>query len=95
MSMETRSGKNTQINIVMADQQKLMEHMQQAFRTLCEENPPRAFLAITVGEDMMVNFVTYGVESDGAIELLEHMLEHIKSKESEDHYGRNQDTKFH
>jgi hypothetical protein len=73
----------------------LVEKMQQAFKDLCEENPPRAFLAITVGEDMMVNFASYGVETGGTIDLLEHMLEYIKSKESEDEYGRDESTKFH
>ena len=73
----------------------LQEQMQQAFKDLCDENPPKAFLAITVGEDMMVNFASYGVETSGTIELLEHMLEYIKSKESEDEYGREDNTKFH
>ena len=69
--------------------------MAQAFADLCKENPPRAFLAITVGEDMMVNFASYGLENVGSIELLEHMLEYIKSKESEDDYDRDEDTKLH
>ena len=79
----------------MTEQTTLSEKMSQAFADLCEENPPRAFLAITVGEDMMVNFASYGLENVGSIELLEHMLEYIKSKESEDDYGRDEDTKFH
>ena len=79
----------------MTEQTTLSEKMSQAFADLCEENPPRAFLAITVGEDMMVNFASYGLENAGSIELLEHMLEYIKSKESEDDYGRDEDTKFH
>lgn len=77
------------------DQTTLNEKMQQAFRDLCEENPPRAFIAITVGEDLMVNFASFGVEEDGTIELLEHMLEYIKSKESEDEFGREEDTPIH
>ena len=77
------------------DQTTLNEKMQQAFRDLCEENPPRAFIAITVGEDLMVNFASFGVEEDGTIELLEHMLEYIKSKESEDDFGREEDTPIH
>jgi len=77
------------------DQTTLNEKMQQAFRDLCEENPPRAFIAITVGEDLMVNFASFGVEEDGTIELLEHMLEYIKSKESEDEFGREDDTPIH
>ena len=79
----------------MTDQNTLNEKIQEAFGDLCKENPPRAFLAITVGEDMMVNFASYGVENAGTVELLEHMLEYIKSKESEDDYGRDEDTKFH
>ena len=77
------------------DQTTLNEKMQQAFRDLCEENPPRAFIAITVGEDLMVNFASFGVEEDGTIELLEHMLEYIKSKESEDEFGKQDDTTVH
>ena len=77
------------------DQPTLNEKMQQAFRDLCEENPPRAFIAITVGEDLMVNFASFGVEQDGTVELLEHMLEYIKSKESEDEFGREEDTPIH
>ena len=76
-------------------QTELTEAMKAAFADLCEENPPRAFLAITVGEDMMVNFASYGVENEGTIELLEHMLEYIKSKESEDEFGREDDTTVH
>ena len=79
----------------MTEQTTLSEKMSQAFADLCEENPPRAFLAITVGEDMMVNFASYGLENAGSIELLEHMLEYIKSKESEDDYDRDEDTKLH
>lgn len=77
------------------EQIKLNEKMKKAFADLCEENPPRAFIAITIGEDMMVNFASYGVENAGTIDLLEHMLEYIKSKESEDEYGREDNTKFH
>ena len=77
------------------DQTTLNEKMQQAFRDLCEENPPRAFIAITVGEDLMVNFASFGVENEGTVELLEHMLEYIKSKESEDEFGREEDTPIH
>lgn len=79
----------------MSEQTTLNEKIAQAFRDLCDENPPRAFLAITVGEDMMVNFASYGLETAGTIELLEHMLEYIRSKESEDDYGRDEDTKLH
>ena len=79
----------------MTEQITLNEKIAQAFRDLCEENPPRAFLAITVGDDMMVNFASYGVDNAGTVELLAHMLEYIKSKESEDDYGRDQDTKLH
>ena len=79
----------------MTEQTTLNEKMAQAFADLCEENPPRAFLAITVSEDMMVNFASYGLENVGSIELLEHMVEYIKSKESEDDYGRDEDTKLH
>ena len=82
------------INTTM-EQTKLTEAMKEAFADLCEENPPRAFLAITVGEDMMVNFASYGVENAGTIELLEHMLEYIRSKESEDEFGREDDTPIH
>ena len=73
----------------------LTEQMQQAFADLCKENPPRAFIAITIGMDRMVNFASYGVENEGTITLLEHMLEYIKSKESEDEYGRDGNTKIH
>lgn len=77
------------------DQTTLNEKMQQAFQDLCEENPPRAFIAITVGEDLMVNFASFGVEQEGTVELLEHMLEYIKLKESEDEFGREEDTPIH
>lgn len=77
------------------EQSKLTEAMKTAFADLCEENPPRAMLAITVGEDMMVNFASYGVEPASSIELLEHMLEYIKSKGNEDDYGREEDTPIH
>jgi hypothetical protein len=79
----------------MTKQTKLTEAMKTAFADLCEENPPRAFVAITVGEDMMVNFASYGVENAGTIELLEHMLEYIRSKESEDEFGKQDDTTVH
>lgn len=77
-------------------QRSLEEQIQSAFKTLCDENPPRAFIAITVGEDMMVNFASFGVETAGTLELLEHMLDYIKQKEeNEDEFGRNGNTKIH
>lgn len=79
----------------MSEQQKITEMMQQAFAELCNENPPSAFLAVTVGNDMMVNFATLGIDDIGTIELLEHMLEYIKAKESEDDFGREDDTTIH
>lgn len=77
------------------EKEELLEKMKQAFADLCEDNPPRAFLAITVDEDMMVNFVTFGVEHEGTVDLLEHMLEYIKSKENEDEYGREEGATLH
>jgi len=77
------------------EQNKLTEKMQQAFNDLCKENPPQAFVAVTVGEDMMVNFVTYGVDNAGTLDLLSHMIDHIKQKESEDDYGREEGTTLH
>lgn len=75
---------------------EIVEQMQSAFKQLCDINPPRAFLAITIGKDMMVNFASYGVETAGTIELLESMLEYIKQKEeSEDEFGRDQNTSIH
>ena len=79
----------------MAEQTTLNEKIAQAFKDLCEENPPRAFLAITIGEDMMVNFASYGLDTAGSIEILSHMLEYIKSQESEDDYGRTDKTNIH
>lgn len=79
----------------MTEQTTLNEKMVQAFVDLCEENPPKAFLAITIGEDMMVNFASFGVDNAGTVELLAHMLEYIKSKESEDEFGKQDDTTVH
>ena len=86
------------INITMTHKPNPPEQIQQAFDTLCNENSPIAFLAITIGEDMMVNFASYGVDSQGAVELLEHMLEFIRNKQeqqAEDEYGRDNNTKMH
>jgi len=44
---------------------------------------------------MMVNFVTYGVDNAGTLDLLSHMIDHIKQKESEDDYGREEGTTLH
>ena len=80
----------------MSDEQnKLTEKMQQAFVDLCEENPPQAFVAITIGEDLMVNFASYGMDDNGTVDLLMHMVEHIKKQESEEDYGREEGTTLH
>lgn len=71
------------------------EQILAAFAELCKENPPKAFVAITVGEDLMVNFATMGLADAGTVELLQHMLDYIKQKESEDEFGRSDGTKIH
>jgi hypothetical protein len=71
------------------------QQIQAAFAALCKENPPRAFVAVTVGEDLMVNFATMGLSDGGAIELLQHMLDYIKQKESDNEFGREDTTKIH
>ena len=72
------------------------QQIQAAFAALCKENPPRAFVAITIGEDLMVNFATIGLDTAGTLELLNHMIEYIKQKEeSEDEFGRTDATKVH
>lgn len=71
------------------------QQIQAAFAALCKENPPRAFVAVTVGEDLMVNFATMGLSDSGAIELLQHMLDYIKQKESDNEFGREDTTKIH
>ena len=78
------------------NQPTLLEKIQTAFGELCKENPPKAFLAITIGEDLMVNFASYGIDTAGTLELLAHMQEYIKQKEqNEDEYGRDHATKIH
>ena len=77
-------------------QDELVKKMQQAFEDLCREGPPKAFVANTVDKDMMVNYASYGVETNGTIDLLEHMIEYIKSnQESEDNFGRDENTTIH
>ena len=77
-------------------QDELVKKMQLAFEELCKDNTPKAFVAITVDKDMMVNYASYGVETAGTIDLLEHMIEYIKSnQESEDDFGRDENTTIH
>ncbi len=77
----------------MADNNQ--DQIQAAFAALCKENPPRAFVAITIGEDLMVNFARLGLSDAGTIELLQHMLEYIKQKESDNEVGKANTTKIH
>jgi hypothetical protein len=92
-------GKRGLININMTENTDTptphQEKMQYAFRQLLSENNPRAFFALTIGEDFMVNFASYGVDNDGILELLQYMIEYIKKEKAEDQYGRDEDTKIH
>ncbi len=74
----------------------LSDEMQRAFKQLCDDNSPQAFVAITVGKDLMVSFASYGVDTNGTLELLAHMQEFIKQKEQkEDEHGKTDDTTLH
>lgn len=74
----------------------LSDEMQRAFKQLCDENSPVAFVAITVGKDRMVNFASYGVDTVSTLDLLEHMQEFIKQKEQkEDEHGKTNSTTLH
>jgi hypothetical protein len=80
----------------MSTTQERRLQIEAAFKSLCDENPPKAFAAITIGEDLMVNFATLGLDTAGTLELLNHMIEYIKQKEeSEDEFGRTDTTKIH
>jgi hypothetical protein len=43
----------------------------------------------------MVNFATLGLDTAGTLELLNHMIEYIKQKESDNEFGREDTTKIH
>ena len=79
-----------------ATAEELRARAEAAFKSLCDEHPPNAFIAVTVGEDLMVNFAMLGLDTKGAVELLQHMIEYLKEKnESEDEFGRSNTTKIH
>ena len=72
--------------------------MVKTFAELCDKNPPQAFVAFTVGEDMMVNFASYGVDQQATADLLKHMLEYIEEKnesEEEIDFGKDDNTTIH
>lgn len=80
----------------MSTNENPRQQIEAVFKSLCDENLPKAFVAITIGEDLMVNFATLGLDTAGTLELLNHMIEYIKQKEeSEDEFGRKDTTKVH
>jgi len=79
----------------MSTNENPRQQIEAVFKSLCDENLPKAFVAITIGEDLMVNFATMGLSDSGAIELLQHMLDYIKQKESDNEFGREDTTKIH
>ena len=77
-------------------QDELVKKMQEVVEELCKDGPPEAFVTVAVDKDMAVSYVTYGIETGGTIDLLEHMVEYIKNKqESEDDFGRDEKTTIH
>lgn len=80
----------------MENKKDLNEKMHQVLDELIEINTPQAFMVITVGEDLMVNYAMFGMDADGAIELLTHTIEYVKQvKGTEDEYGRDKETRLH
>jgi len=80
---------------VSTTKDKPTEIMKQAFSDLCDKNTPQVFIAVTVDKDMMVNFASYGVDQEGTVDLLNHMLDYIKEHESEDEFGKDDNTTLH
>jgi hypothetical protein len=80
----------------MTDNKNKNNLMKEAFAELCDRNPPSAFVAFTIGEDMMVNFASYGLDNEAIADLLNHMLTYIKeSDESEENFGKDNNTTLH
>ena len=80
----------------MTDNENKIKLMKEAFAELCDRNPPSAFTAFTIGEDMMVNFASYGLDNEAIVDLLNHMLTHIEElNESEENFGKDDDTTIH
>ena len=80
----------------MTDDTNKINLMKEAFAELCDRNPPSAFAAFTIGEDMMVNFASYGLDNQAIVDLLNHMLTHIEElDESEENFGKDNDTTLH
>jgi|SaaInl5LU_22_DNA_1037371.scaffolds.fasta_scaffold120773_2 hypothetical protein len=77
---------------------EMIEIMTETFVKLCKSNPPEAFIAFTVGKDMMVNFASYGLDQTSTVDLLKHMLEYIEEKnpiEEEIDFGKDDNTTIH
>jgi hypothetical protein len=77
---------------------EMIELMKETFVELCKKNPPEAFIAFTVGKDMMVNFASYGLDQTSTVDLLKHMLVYIQEKpenEEEIDFGKDDNTTIH